>query len=525
MIPDKEGKDVDFILNPEQAELDANLTGRDVIAKARQMGFSTYVLGLFLARCLMFRNRRAVLVSHDTQSTQKLLARIHYMIKHMKGARPDLKYSNMNYITFNKMDSSIYVGTAGSGDFGVGDTISDLHCSEVSRWENPGPLLSGLFQAVPTTGTIILESTGRGVGNYFHRTAMKAKEGSDEGFKLHFFNWLLRPEYSLPTTPEQAQEILSNPNAETEEEYYTKAFGLTPGQLRWRRRKIAELDHDLSQFKEQYPCDLDECFQSTGTGFFQKINYRMEADWVQVDAYTHRLTKHPRRDHVYAAGADIAGGIGLDNSVLQIFDVETGEQVLEFVTKRLDPVEFAKRCAQILEPYSAFVNFERNNHGYAFSAKFVDIYPKNLINRTRRKVATRLGASQTELEKLSDWGSVTSEMSKPLIIGKFRTMLRECTITIYSESLKMECNSFVENPNGTIEAAQGCMDDRVMSAALATDVFPKAATAGGRAKANVEARRGKTTAQVFRADALIAELENRYRSSGSSLPIRSGVIE
>lgn len=521
-VADKDGQDVDFLLNSEQAELDSNLSGRDVIAKARQMGFSTYVLALFLARCLMYRNRRAVLVSHDTQSTQKLLARIHYMIKHMKGAKPDLKYANQNYITFNKTDSSIYVGTAGAGDFGVGDTISDLHCSEVSRWENPGPLLSGLFQAVPTSGTIILESTGRGTGNYFHRLVMNAKEGSDEGFKLHFFNWLLRPEYSLPTTPEQEQEVLANLDEETEEKYYLETYGLTVGQLRWRRRKIAELDHDLQQFKEQYPCSLDECFQSSGSGFFQKVSYKKVTEWQQVDAHTHALTSHPIRDHFYCAGVDPAGGLGLDNSVMEIFDVESGEQVLELVTKTLTPTQFAIKCAEILQPYAAYTNFERNNHGFEFGAKFIQVYDKKLIHRTHRRVTKQ---QLTEMQKISDWGQVTSEISKPLIIGKFRTALLLGNVTLHSEALKMECHSFVETASGKIEATKGCKDDRVMAASLAIEVRIKAASVGSQAKGAQERRRGKTTAEAFQAGVLINELERRYgRESQGGGPIKTGVL-
>ena len=51
-IPDKDGNDVDFILNADQAAFDEAATGRDIIAKYRQGGFSTYPLGRALVRCL-----------------------------------------------------------------------------------------------------------------------------------------------------------------------------------------------------------------------------------------------------------------------------------------------------------------------------------------------------------------------------------------------------------------------------------------------------------------------------------------
>jgi hypothetical protein len=38
-----------------------------------------------------------------------------------------------------------YIGTAGARKFGRGDTITDLHCSEVAFWENAKELTAGLL--------------------------------------------------------------------------------------------------------------------------------------------------------------------------------------------------------------------------------------------------------------------------------------------------------------------------------------------------------------------------------------------
>jgi len=71
----KEGEDVDFILNDTQKILDENLTGRDLIPKARQEGVSTYFLARYTAACLRRRNVKAVIISHESESTQRLLTR------------------------------------------------------------------------------------------------------------------------------------------------------------------------------------------------------------------------------------------------------------------------------------------------------------------------------------------------------------------------------------------------------------------------------------------------------------------
>ena len=62
-IADKDGNDVDFHLNEAQARVDARLTGRDIIPKARQQGVSSYYLARNLAKCISRRNERCVLIN------------------------------------------------------------------------------------------------------------------------------------------------------------------------------------------------------------------------------------------------------------------------------------------------------------------------------------------------------------------------------------------------------------------------------------------------------------------------------
>lgn len=520
-IPNKSGEDVDFILNQEQVDFIENRLGRDIIAKARQLGFSTLILAIFLARCMMYRNRKCVIVSHDTTATQKLLERIKYMIKHMKGAKPDLKYSTQTFITFGKMDSSIYIGTAGSADFGVGDTITDLHCSEVSRWENPGPLLSGLFQAVPADGNITIESTGRGTGNWFHRHCMRAKD-SGSGYRLHFFGWLGRPEYHIYNDDEFV------PDEAFDEPQLIADFDVQISQLKWRRMKIAELDGDLQQFKEQYPITLNECFQATGNSFFSKVNFQIDKRWEKLDRWAHKLKGHPRIGKTYASGADIAGGNGQDYSVLEIFDVETGEQVLEFATNLMEPDLFAVKCAAILEDYNfAFHDFERNNHGILYAAELIKHYPLDRIHRTmaaRGKARTR--ESREELRKLSDFGTYTSDVSKNLMLGRMKKDLREGTVLIYSNNLNMECSSFIENENGRLCAEEGCHDDLVMATGFAIKMFEKAASLAEDEWNYKERVRGKTTREMFSLEIALDELDAKYDGSEANdggFPISTGV--
>src|SRR5574342_156437 len=98
-IPDKDGKDVDFKLNSAQLVLDDQLTGRDLVPKARQEGVSSYYLARFLAACLMYRNTRAVVISHDRESTRRLLTRAQYYIQNIRGPAPQVQNFSKDEIT------------------------------------------------------------------------------------------------------------------------------------------------------------------------------------------------------------------------------------------------------------------------------------------------------------------------------------------------------------------------------------------------------------------------------------------
>ena len=84
----KEGVDVDFVLNSAQRQIDENMTGRDIIPKARQEGVSTYFLARYTAACLRKRNVKATIISHEADATSRLLSRCTYFLDNLRGPDP-----------------------------------------------------------------------------------------------------------------------------------------------------------------------------------------------------------------------------------------------------------------------------------------------------------------------------------------------------------------------------------------------------------------------------------------------------
>ncbi|HEG44666.1 MAG TPA: hypothetical protein ENH94_11530, partial [Phycisphaerales bacterium] len=179
-IPNKQGEPVDFKLNAVQARLDTELTGRDIIPKARQLGISTYYLARFTALCMTRKNFRAVVISHEEGATKRLLRRAKFIIENLRSPSDDIELVletdrlSQAEINFKETGSWFYIGTAGARAFARGDTLNAIHCSELAFWVDAEHLLSGLIGSMPDGGEIGIESTGKGVGNSFHRRYVSA---------------------------------------------------------------------------------------------------------------------------------------------------------------------------------------------------------------------------------------------------------------------------------------------------------------------------------------------------------------
>jgi len=136
-IIDKDKNEVPFILNKSQVHFLENLTDRNVILKARKMGFSSVLLAVACIKFLLGKNERCVSMSFDRDASSKQLDRAKHFLKsyerHNKVEIP-LKYNSKNEMVWEGINSdgstftnALRVGTAKSQGFGRGDDITFLH--------------------------------------------------------------------------------------------------------------------------------------------------------------------------------------------------------------------------------------------------------------------------------------------------------------------------------------------------------------------------------------------------------------
>ena len=457
-IVNKDGKRVPFSLNEVQRYYDSVRTRRDIILKARQEGFSAFIDAIITAECMTKENLRCVLIAHDRLSTQVLFDRVKFYCEHLVGGeKPDFSRSSRRELFFRKKNSTFYIGTAGYEEFGRGDTIHRLHCSEVASWPNPVELTSGLFEAVPQTGTIWLESTAKGRGNWFHLRCMRAIQ-NESIFKLHFFPWFALSEYETPTN-------LIEGNLTSEERTLVRKHGLSMRQMQWRRHKLQEMDNSETlfggnMFPQEYPATPEEAFLASGMSVFGNIPTAKASVKEQSRFLT--LWQLPKRDHQYVIGVDVGAGVGADRSVASILDCDKLEQVGEWVSDCVDPAELASYLCELGERFNnAYISPEVNNHGIATVESLRRLYPIGLI--IQRYQYDKRASGDAGLDKL---GFLTTQKTKEVALSDLRRALAS-DLRVPSAACRSEMSTFVQHENGKLGAQTGCYDDRVMALALA----------------------------------------------------------
>ena len=474
-VIDKYGATVPFILNPIQNKVLDQLTGNDIILKARRHGISTLILAVFAIEFILTENFRAVVVSHETKATQRLLDKVVFFIDSMKrNISPDvefpvkLKYASRNELVNELKNSSFYIGTAGSKTFGRGDQISALHLSEAAYYDGLDKFLIGVLPAVQG-GQVSIETTANGYNAF--RDLWNRNKGNPKPFQTHFLAWFENPEYQIPCS---GTFICTKEEEEIKEKYH-----LTNNQIVWRRHEIDRMNGDLDMFAQEYPANDEEAFIVSGNHVWSPTILRQYMnmtkppvtrvnlfgkDPVHVEENEQgyvRIWKAPNSNHRYVIGADVATGGSraderdADYSCAQVFDQTTYEQVAVW-HGRIDPDLFGRQLEMLgLYYQNALIAVERNSIGLSTLTTLRDLYYPNLYYQED------FGG---HVDKITDeLGWQTNRMTKDLIVNTATQLFREKRVTLYDDETVGEMMGFIRNSSGSATAASGYHDDRVMS--------------------------------------------------------------
>ena len=427
---------------------------RIIVLKGRQLGISTVTQAMLFLWGFMFPGSNNLVMSKDREGSEGLfeMAKLMWDLWIYRCLFSTTR-SSTRRMSWGETLSNFRVESAKGKEVGRGSTLQAVHGSEVAFWDNAEELMPALMNAIPNRhGTvIILESTANGVGGFFYDEWMKAIRGESD-FTPLFFPWFKHHEYTIRNTTLTDNQLTST------ERQLRDSFGLTLGQLAWRRRKIREMNGEEDKFKQEYPCTWMEAFLATGDNVFplealSECYYPPGSDYQGQKVGMSRGTlvndngqlkffkdysgnlkvfkmPDPKKKMQYVIAADPSRTTTGDPCCVQVMNRTTLEQVAVW-HGHLTTDDLAEVIANLGYWYNtATVNVEINGGGAGVIAVLVHMrYPAIWKWRRPDRPLNRLG---------NVFGWSTNTMTKPWGIGQLQHYLSKRALVIHDDATYLE---------------------------------------------------------------------------------------
>ncbi|WJT09273.1 terminase [Vibrio harveyi] len=510
-IENEDGEVVTFKMRDAQKELFDTAMPFEIILKARQLGFSTYIDIYILDSALFNNNYKAGIQAQTSKHAGEIFnSKILFPYDHLPGyirSRRTVKQRSggvdSGSITFNN-DSRIRVSTS----FRSG-TLQFLHISELGKICSEGgekkanEVKTGSLPTVHAGSKCVIESTAEGASGFFYDLSMLAQEQQQAGiplgprdFNFRFIPWFTHPKYKAKVRGDKLKQSAYYKNYFAQVE---KATGVTlsPERRQWYMDTARTQGEHM---KQEFPSTPLEAFLTSGRRVFDSVQcmaaekrcskplliYSIDPETgkmtdVRADVNTNAtgaelikglkdyllIWELPQKDQDYAIGADVAEGLEHgDRSSLDVLNAR-GDQVGHWFGNA-DTDEFAKIIAHVGEMYNtAYVGPERNNHGHAVLSKLREIYP------TSRIYTEEYHDRDDDREETQRLGWLTTKSSKPIIIEGLKEDLRHEVDGIQWIGTIQEMNTYVYDKKGSTNAMDGSFDDQVMSYAIAREMLAR----------------------------------------------------
>ena len=284
--PDGEIEEGDaFVLpfrpNRAQRRFITRLWHRNLILKARQLGFTTLVAIIWLDHALFNADQRCGIIAQDRDAAKVIFRdKVKYAYTSLPAEireRFPLSADNADEMVFAHNNSSIRVATSMRSG-----TIHRLHVSEFGKIcakypDKAAEVVTGSIPAVPTNGVLIIESTAEGrEGEFFKMVGIaeanhaSKKKLTPRDYRFHFYAWWQEPKYRLDSR--------TVPINREEHEYFEKVeatvlrdmgqvITIDPDQRAWYvATKRADFSGAEEKMWQEYPSFPAEAFQISTEG-------------------------------------------------------------------------------------------------------------------------------------------------------------------------------------------------------------------------------------------------------------------
>ena len=428
---------------------------RIIILKARQLGVSWLLAAYALWKTSFKDGSNVLMLSKREDEARSLLGKSFFIYQNIPlFLRRKIHKHNETELSFADNDTPGVASTSikafpSTEDAGRSEAASDVICDEWAFHPYAETNYGAYKPTIDAGGKLIGVSTANGIGNFFHKMYMGAKDaGADwtptkpvgqNGFVPLFVPWFARP---------------SRDNT-------------------WYNKQVQEYEDTPHLLAQEYPASDIDAFLSSGNSYFnaEKVHLWMRFTRTPVEnkyGGIVKIWKYPVFGEKYVAGADCAEGRGEDQSGLALYHLRTMEHVAD-IHGDLTPDYFAALVVELCTDYNtAFLAIERNAVGVGVILDILNHHDyRNLLKYRPIQNRLKLGRSAiVEFQRNEEYGWPTSPVTRPVMLRDLSSSISTGSITSPDKAFWDECLSFV-NIRGKLQAAEGSKDDRVFKHALA----------------------------------------------------------
>jgi len=399
-----------------------------IINKSRQLGISTLVSAYSLWLMLFNKDKNVLCIATKQETAKNMVTKVKFAYDNLPSWL-QLKAVENNKLSLKLSNGSQIKAIGATGDAGRSEAVSLLLLDEAAFIEGIDEIFASAQQTLATGGQCIAISTPYGTGNWFHRTFIGGEEGKN-GFISIKLPWTVHPERTQ----------------------------------KWRD----EQDAILGPRNAAQKCDCD--FTTSGDSVVEPDILNWFISTYQVDpiakgGFDGNLWRWEYPDYTknYIVVADVARGDGKDYSACHVIDVETAKQVAEY-KGQISTRDYGHMLVALATEWNnALLVIENANIGWDTIQTVIDRGYQNMYYSSKSDTANiNIDNFLSRNENNLVPGFTNSLKTRPLIISKLESYMRERACVIQSRRLLEELRTFIWK-NGKAQATDGYNDDLVMA--------------------------------------------------------------
>ena len=405
---------------------------KSIILKSRQLGISTLAAGYSLWLMIFHEDKNILCIATKQETARNMVTKVKFMFNNLPVwlKEEDLE---KNKLSLRLSNGSQIKAASSASDSARSEAVSLLIIDEAAFIDNVEETWASAQQTLATGGGAIVLSTPNGVGNWFHREWEKAVSG-DNSFLPIELKWTVHPERDESWRLKQDKEL-----------------GI--------RMAAQECDCSFTDSGNTFiePALLNEIKLGT-----QDPIYKAE---IAGTSGTKWYWKTPSLDGRYMTIVDTARGDGDDSSSIQVIDLDTVEQVMEWKGD-ITPKELGRLSVSVAAEWNnAILVIENTGIGYSTAEtaeesgyNFLYYTPKNGKHET-------YGPNMYIPDGSRTLGFTNSLKTRPLVLSKLEEYLKSRILKINSKRTEAELRTFVWKA-GKPQASNGYHDDLVLPLAI-----------------------------------------------------------